>query len=135
MDRRGITLIELLIVMAIMAILVTLVARASTSKSAAALAVLKSDLRNVAVAQEAYFATGGVYAGGPEDLDVEMSELVTLELRASARGWSGRTVHTLKEDFQCALFVGGGVAPFEPAAEEGLIACRPKVGGGGCFGG
>ncbi len=104
----------------------------TTSKSAAALALMRSDLRNLALAQEAYYSTSGTYANNIADLGFETSENVTIRLRGNSGGWSGRTESQLHEDVHCALFVGR-VVPFLPATEEGIMACEPR-GGGGCSG-
>jgi type IV pilus assembly protein PilA len=135
MDRRGVTLVELLITMALMGLLAAIVTKAVTRKTAAAQAVLKSDLRNMASAQEAYFADHMVYAETMDELDFHGSKSVSFELRADATGWAARSSHELDEDYRCALFIGTSVEPYSPAVEEGKINCTPATGGGGCSGG
>ena len=57
MDRRGFTLIELLIVVEIIGILASIaIPKFSNTKEKAIVAAMKSDLRNLATAQEAYYA-------------------------------------------------------------------------------
>jgi len=135
MDRRGVTLVELLITMALMAILAAIVTKAVTRKTAAAQAVLKSDLRNMATAQEAYFSDHFVYAETTDQLDFQASRSVSVELRADATAWAARASHELNPDYKCALFVGESIEPFSPSVEEGKINCTPGAGGSGCSGG
>ena len=57
MDRKGFTLIELLIVVVIIGILAAIaIPKFSNTKEKAVLAAMKSDLRNLASAQESYYS-------------------------------------------------------------------------------
>ena len=57
MNRKGFTLIELLIVVVIIGILAAIaIPKFSNTKEKAVLAAMKSDLRNLASAEEAYYA-------------------------------------------------------------------------------
>jgi prepilin-type N-terminal cleavage/methylation domain-containing protein len=134
MDRRGVTLVELLITMALMGLLAAIVTKSVTRKSAAAQAVLKSDLRNMAAAQEAYFSDHFSYAPSLDELDFQGSKSVSFEMGGDATGWAARSNHELNPDYSCALYMGESVEPFSPATEEGKIRCTPNVGGGGCSG-
>jgi prepilin-type N-terminal cleavage/methylation domain-containing protein len=132
MDRRGVTLIELLVAMVLMGLLAAIVTKTVTGKSAAAMAVLKSDLRNLASAEEAYYSIYMSYSSSVEDLDFQGSKNVRMNLRSDATGWSAQTDHEMNPDFRCALYIGRSVEPYSPAIDEGLVACSPTVGGGGC---
>ena len=132
--RRGFTMLELIIVLVILAVLTAMASVTFSNRGAAALAVMKSDLHQLAVAQEAYFADHGTYASAASQLEFQLSPQITLSLRGNPQGWSARTEHNLKEDHRCAVFIGDGVSPYSPATEEGRIACQPNT-GGGCFGG
>lgn len=134
MDRRGVTLIELLVTMVLMGLLAAIVTKTVTGKSAAAMAVLKSDLRNLAAAEEAYYSLHLSYSSSVEELDFQNSKNVRMELRSDATGWSAQTDHELNPDFRCALYMGESVEPYSPAIAEGVIACSPRVGGSGCSG-
>jgi len=65
MNRKGFTLIELLIVVVIIGILAAIaIPKFSNTKQKAVLASMKSDLRNLVTAQEAFFSDNNTYATG-----------------------------------------------------------------------
>lgn len=133
MTEDGITLIELLVAMMLMALLAAIATKTLTSNAAAFQAAMKSDLRNLASAEEAYFSLHQAYASSLEDLDFQTSPRVRVTLRASTHGWSAKTEHEARADYACAIYCGSGVTPYAPATEEGVLACSPS-GGGGCSG-
>ena len=60
--RKGFTLIELLIVVVIIGILAAIaIPKFANTKSKAYIAAMKSDLRNLVTAEEAYFSEGALY--------------------------------------------------------------------------
>src|SRR5438552_3021346 len=64
MNRKGFTLIELLIVVVIIGILAAIaIPKFANTKEKAYLASMKSDLRNLVTAEEAYFADSVQYSG------------------------------------------------------------------------
>jgi prepilin-type N-terminal cleavage/methylation domain-containing protein len=64
MNRKGFTLIELLIVVVIIGILAAIaIPKFANTKQKAILASMKSDLRNLVTAQEAFFSDNNDYAG------------------------------------------------------------------------
>ena len=64
-NRKGFTLIELLIVVAIIGILAAIaIPKFVNTKEKAVVASMKSDLRNLVTAQEAFFSDNQDYAGG-----------------------------------------------------------------------
>ena len=65
MNRKGFTLIELLIVVVIIGILAAIaIPKFANTKQKAVVASMKSDLRNLVTAQEAFFSDNNDYAGG-----------------------------------------------------------------------
>lgn len=122
---RGFTLIELLMVIVIIGILVSvLIPRWSGTRERAFLASMKSDLRNLATAEEAYFYDNASYATSLASLVAyapSPGTLVTIN-QATVAGWSA-TASRPGLPKQCYLFVGS-VAPVGAATVEGQVACQ-----------
>ena len=93
--RRGFTLIELLIVVVILGILAAIaIPKFRNTKGKAFLASMKSDLKNLATAQEAYFYEHSVYATDTLVLQFHTSNGVVLDLTSGdAAGWGGQATH------------------------------------------
>ncbi len=126
LNRKGFTLIELLIVVVIIGILAAIaIPKFSNTKEKAYTVTMKGDLRNLEVAQEAYFYDNATYydgaipsAGLTHDPSVGVS--ITLS-NVTAGGWAAVTSHTATAR-TCAVFVG--TAPVTaPAVNEGQVKC------------
>ncbi|HEU5169851.1 MAG TPA: prepilin-type N-terminal cleavage/methylation domain-containing protein, partial [Gemmatimonadales bacterium] len=111
---NGFTLIELLIVVVIIGILAAIaIPKFATTKEKAFVISMKSDLRNLVTAQEAYLAEAQTYYSGPVPnvaFAYRPSAAVTVTIvAAAASGWQATAAHsgTLKT---CAIFYGS-VAP------------------------
>jgi len=123
--RRAFTLIELLIVVVIIGILAAIaIPKFSYTKGNAYTARMKSDLRNLAVAQESYFYQNGAYATSTAAL---MPSFVpstgnTLTIVATSGGGWSATATSANSTVTCALFYG--VAAVAPATVDGTIACQ-----------
>src|SRR5262244_3926959 len=106
MNRRGFTLIELLIVVVIIGILAAIaIPKFANTKEKAYIASMKSDLRNLVTAEEAYFAdsvkyTTTVGAGGVVFNVTTGNNNPTLALTAD--GWTG-TISNLNTTKTCAI--------------------------------
>jgi prepilin-type N-terminal cleavage/methylation domain-containing protein len=121
---RGFTLIELLIVVVIIGILAAFaIPKFANTKQKAYVAQMKSDLRNLATAEEAFFYDSIFYTTGLSALNnFQPSTGVTLTvLEATAKGWSAEAVHA-QTVRKCVLFQGGAAA-VAPATVEGRITC------------
>src|SRR5689334_12389066 len=69
-NRKGFTLIELLIVVVIIGILAAIaIPKFANTKEKAYYTAMKSDLRNLMTAEEAYFADSSKYSANPVDLN------------------------------------------------------------------
>jgi type II secretion system protein G len=122
--HRGFTLIELLIVVVIIGILATIaIPKFSNTKEKAYVAAMRTDLRNLATAQESYFYSNSVYTTDPMALNFLASPQVSITIpEATAGGWSAVATHPLVSSVKCALFFGKA-APVAPASVEGQITC------------
>jgi type IV pilus assembly protein PilA len=126
--RGGFTLIELLIVVVIIGILAAIaIPKFGSTKEKAYLAKMKSDLRNLATAQESYLATNFVYYGGAlpnAALTYNPSSGVTITVGvATASGWSATATMPGLTTKTCALFIGSAPA-VAPATSEGQVTCN-----------
>jgi prepilin-type N-terminal cleavage/methylation domain-containing protein len=123
--RPGFTLIELLIVVLIIGVLVAIaIPRFELTKVKAKTAALKSDLHNLATAEEGYFIEAGSYTSDRVPLKFNTSPGVTVDIvTASASGWSAMATHVSSFPVICAVFFGT-VTPVAPATIEGLVSCQ-----------
>lgn len=122
---RGFTLIELMVVVVIIGVLAMVaVPKFQNTKGKANLAALKSDLRNLATAQEAYFYNNSTYTTDLTALQLTPSPGVTFTFgTVSGLGWAASVTHPQAFPIECALFIGT-VAPLAPAVTEGQIVCQ-----------
>jgi type IV pilus assembly protein PilA len=110
-NRKGFTLIELLIVVVIIGILAAIaIPKFANTKEKAYVAAMKSDLKNLATAQEAYFSDGQTYTTALSTAQFAPSTGVSVNITAgTGTGWAASATHTGTAK-TCAITVGGGVA-------------------------
>lgn len=122
---RGFTLIELMVVVVIIGVLAMVaVPKFQNTKGKANLAAIKSDLRNLATAQEAYFYHNSTYSTDLTLLKLTPSSGVSFTFgTANGSGWTASVTHPQAFPIKCALFVGT-VTPVAPAVTEGQIVCQ-----------
>lgn len=123
--RAGFTLIELLICVVIIGILATIaIPSFKSTKGKSYAATLRTDLRNLATAEEAYFYEQGTYGASTAALGFAGSAGVTISFsEATISGWSATATHPLADPANCSVFYGSA-APIAPATKEGEIACQ-----------
>jgi type IV pilus assembly protein PilA len=126
--ERGFTLIELLIVVVIIGILAAIaIPKFAATKEQAYVADMRSDLRNLATAQEAYAGDNGAYYAGAvpaASLVYNPSQGIVITVtEATAAGWAA-TASTTYTPRTCALYSGSATPP-APATVQGVIACSP----------
>jgi prepilin-type N-terminal cleavage/methylation domain-containing protein len=129
--QRGFTLIELLIVVVIIGILAAIaIPKFAATKEKAYVSKMKSDLRNLVTAQEAYSADNpaiGYYMGAVPNVALvyNPSSGVNVTItEAGPSGWAATAAHVLAPARVCAIFYGtvGAIPP--PATVEGVVVCN-----------
>ncbi|HUF66011.1 MAG TPA: prepilin-type N-terminal cleavage/methylation domain-containing protein [Gemmatimonadaceae bacterium] len=136
-NRKGFTLIELLIVVVIIGILAAIaIPKFANTKEKAYLASMKSDLRNIATAQEGYFSDYQLYTNmaasnvaGVASADantgfVPSAGVTIAATAATGLGWQATASHaaTLKV---CDIYIGASPGSAGLATVEGEPRCTP----------
>ena len=123
-DRRGFTLLELLLVMVIIGILARFaIVNARATKDKAKLAAVKLDLHNLVVAEEAYFSdnkTYGTLAQVRNAREFQLSPGNTLAITTSAAGFTATATNSSIQSTikKCTIRVGSG-----GSALDGKLTC------------
>jgi type II secretion system protein G len=121
----GFTLIELLIVVVIIGILATIaVPKFAATKDKAKLAGVRTDVRNIMTAQEAYWADYGTFATMAQlqsATNYTFSNGNTANISSTASGYTATVSNSTISSAitQCQVAVGGGVS----STIDGQIVC------------
>lgn len=117
--RKGFTLIELLIVVVIIGILAAIaIPKFAQTKEKAYITAMKSDLKNLVSANEAFYSDGNTYAGIPGT--PPGSSGVSITQSGTATGWSATATHEGAGGVTCVIGVGSmadGNPEGEPVCE------------------
>jgi type II secretion system protein G len=122
---RGFTLIELLIVVVIIGILAAIaIPKFGSTKERAYVAAMKTDLRNLATAQDGYlFDNQGyttTFTTGAYQTSVGVG---TPTIVAATGGWAATVTHN-QTNVKCYIFWGTAYTVNGPATIEGAVACQ-----------
>ena len=125
MNRKGFTLIELLIVVVIIGILAAIaIPKFANTKEKAYIASMKSDLRNLVTAEEAFFADSVKYSTtigvGGVALNVTTGNNNPV-IALTADGWTA-TISNVNTTKTCAIYIGSTAVA--PANKEGEPKCQ-----------
>jgi len=124
-NRKGFTLIELLIVVVIIGILAAIaIPKFAATKDKAKLASVRTDLRNVMTAQEAYFsdhATYGTFAQLQAASNFSLSAGNSMTVVGVASGYTATNSNSsITSGFNtCTVQVGAGAS----TTVDGVITC------------
>jgi type II secretion system protein G len=120
--KKGFTLIELLIVVVIIGILAAIaIPKFANTKEKAYLASMKSDLRNLATAQESYFADNQTYTTSTIAVNFSPSSGVTVTIPdAAGTKWTATATHPATTK---VCKIGFGADTTVSGASEGVSKC------------
>jgi prepilin-type N-terminal cleavage/methylation domain-containing protein len=123
--RKGFTLIELLIVVVIIGILAAIaIPKFANTKSKAYITAMKSDLRNLVTAEEAFFADSSSYTSNVSLLKFQNSTGTNLPTIVAGPGyWSATNSHTQIPGMQCGVGINT-TNPVISSASEGEPVCQ-----------
>ncbi len=123
--RAAFTLVELMVVVVILGILAMMaIPRFKNTKGKAHSAALRTDLRNIATAEEAFFYSNGRYTTVLDSLPFRGSPGVVISVpEATTTGWSAEATHPESYPLKCAMYTGSAT-PLAPATSESLITCQ-----------
>lgn len=128
--RKGFTFTELLVVMALIGALSAMaVPRFRNFKERASIAAMQSDLGNLRIAQEAYWAEHQMYTTDTTRLEFRITNQVAISIssRNVAGGYTAVATHANVPGRQCQTAMGPEAAP----REQGAIFCDIASDGAG----
>lgn len=124
--RKGFTLIELLIVVVIIGILAAIaIPKFANTKSKAYITAMKSDLRNLVTAEEAFFADSSSYTSVITHLKYQNSTGTTIPVVVPGAGyWTATNSHTQLPGTVCGIGVNTTNPLSGVTAAEGEPVCQ-----------
>lgn len=128
--RRGFTFIELLVVMVLIGAMSSMaVPRFREFKERAFVASMQSDLGNLKIAQEAYWAEHLRYATDTASLELRTTSHIAIAITSQdvSGGYTAVATHSNLPGRQCETAMGREAAP----REQGAIFCGPATSGSG----
>ncbi len=124
--RKGFTLIELLIVVVIIGILAAIaIPKFANTKQKAYITAMKSDLRNLVTAEEAYFADSNAYTSVVANLKFQSTTQVSSPAITTGTGaWYATVSHSqVSSPASCGVGINT-TNPVVAGASEGEPVCQ-----------
>ncbi|MGD2154158.1 MAG: prepilin-type N-terminal cleavage/methylation domain-containing protein [Gemmatimonadales bacterium] len=125
-NQSGFTLVELLTVILIIGLLAVIaLPRFVNTREKAYYSAMRSDLRNLATAEEDYFAANLTYTtdlGLLETYQTSKRILVTVP-EATDKGWRALATHEIATDLECEIYYGTATGA-TLATKEGGVYCN-----------
>ena len=124
--RKGFTLIELLIVVVIIGILAAIaIPKFANTKSKAYITAMKSDLRNLVTAEEAFFSDSSKYTSVVTQLKFQNSTGVNAPTISTGAGyWTATNSHTQLTGTTCGIGINTTNPLTGVVAAEGEPVCK-----------
>lgn len=124
-NRKGFTLIELLIVVVIIGILAAIaIPKFANTKSKAYVTAMKSDLRNLVTAEEAFFSDSSAYTADSTNLKFQKSTGTTFPTITTGAGyWTATNSHSQLAGWECGISINT-TNPTNATAAEGEPSCK-----------
>ena len=124
-NRKGFTLIELLIVVVIIGILAAIaIPKFANTKSKAYVTAMKSDLRNLVTAEEAFFSDSSKYSTNLTTLKFQKSAGTNDPTVVVGTGyWTATNTHTQLSGATCGIGINT-TNPVNSGAAEGEPSCK-----------
>lgn len=123
--RSGFTFVELLTAMAVLAVLAAIaVPQYRGIKQRGYMATLKTQLGELRIAEESWFAEEQLYSMNIADLDWKPSTNVAIAIESSnpAAGWRAEATHAELPGIACRTYVGAEVVGQVPSGEIVCVA-------------
>ncbi|HET7630814.1 MAG TPA: prepilin-type N-terminal cleavage/methylation domain-containing protein, partial [Gemmatimonadaceae bacterium] len=121
-NRKGFTLIELLIVVVIIGILAAIaIPKFAKTKDRAYVTAMKSDLKNLSLAEEGFFVDSSKYTSALDTTGLNFkvtSGVGTPDITPGAGFWSATVYHTQYPGHTCAIAINTA-NPLSTTAGEG----------------
>ena len=126
--RRGFSFVELLVVMVLLGALSSMaVPRFREYKERAFIAAMQSDLGNLKIAQESYWAEYQQYATDTAHLEMRITNDIAISISSQdvIGGYTAVATHSNMPGQLCLTAMGAEAAP----REQGAVTCGPASSG------
>lgn len=125
-NKSGFTLVELLTVILIIGLLAVIaLPRFVNTRDKAFYAAMRSDLRNLATAEEDYFVEALSYTSDTNQLDsYRTSKRILVSVpEATDKGWRAKATHEMNSDLECEIYYGTATGA-TLATQSGGVYCN-----------